>query len=497
MPRRLLRVLRRFVAATWSLAVIVLLAGCESPTLNVNPPPWLGGTELPAPARPTDVTKPPPPPPRLTPPVPPAPPSPVVVVPVTPREVAPQPRPAAPRIEAPDIQAAPPPTLTPPAFAGSAPVKIALLVPLSGRAAEVGRALLDAAQLALFDVGGERLVLMPKDTVGEPEGARAAIQEALEEGAQLVLGPLFSASVTAAAEPARERGVNIIAFSTDRTTAGNGVYLMGIMPEQQIDRVVSFARSQGLTRLAALVPTSAYGETILDALRRAALRHGARLVQVEFYAPDLKEHVEPILRLADYHRRRAALEAQRRRLSAVDDEAPRRALRRLEGLDTLGKLSYDALLVPEGGEALRALAPLLAFYDVDPDKIRFLGTALWDSPKIGREPSLVGGWFTAPTPAESSRFQARFETMYGRPPPRIASLAYDAMALAAVLAHKRNGPDFSAAALASPSGFAGATAFSGSAPMASLSAASPSSRFAPRSLRVINPAPTTFQKVGS
>ena len=451
--------------------MIVVLAGCESSTLNVNLPPWLGGTELAAPAPPTDVTE-PPPPPRLTPP-----PSPVVVAPVTPREAAPQPRPAAPRADA--------------------PVKIALLLPLSGRSATVGRALLDAAQLALFDVGGARLVLVPKDTVGEPEGARAAMQEALEEGAQLVLGPLFSASVTAAAELARERGVNMVAFSTDHTTAGNGVYLMGIMPEQQVDRVVSFARTQGLTRLAALVPASAYGETILDALRRAALRHGARLVQAEFYAPDLEGHAEPILRLADYHQRHAALEAQRRRLSASDDEASRRALRRLEGLDTLGELGYDALLVPEGGEALRALAPLLAFHDVDPDKIRFLGTALWDSPKIGLEPSLVGGWFAAPTPAESSRFQARFETMYGRPPPRIASLAYDAMALAAVLARKRNGPDFSAAALASPSGFAGADGIFRFRADGIAERGLAIIEVRRRSLRVINPAPTTFQKVGS
>jgi len=487
LPRRLLLVFRRFAAATWSLAVIVLLVGCESSTLTVNLPPWLEGTELTAPTPPTDVTKPPPPLP-----------SPVDVVPAPPKqEAAPQPRPTAPRVYSPAIQAAPPPALTPPAVAAPAPVKIALLLPLSGRSATVGRALLDAAQLALFDVGSARLVLVPKDTVGEPEGARAAMQEALEEGAQLVLGPLFSASVTAAAELARERGVNIVAFSTDHTIAGNGVYLMGIMPKQQVDRVVSFARSQGLTRLAALLPSSAYGETILDALRHTALRHAARLVQVEFYAPNLEGHAKPILRLADYHRRRAALEAQRRRLSASEGEASRLSLRRLERLDTLGELGYDALLIPEGGEALRSLAPLLAFHDVDPDKIRFLGTALWDTPKIGLEPSLIGGWFAAPTPAESSRFQARFETMYGRPPPRIASLAYDAMALAAVLARKPGGPDFSGAALASPSGFSGADGIFRFRADGIAERGLAIIEVRRRSLRVIQPAPTTFQKAGS
>jgi len=117
--------------------------------------------------------------------------------------------------------------------------------------------------------------------------------------------------------------------------------------------------------------------------------------------------------------------------------------------------SADAVLLPEGGARLKALAPLLAYYNIDPDKVHFLGTGLWDEPGIGGETALDGGWYAAPPPDARADFEKRFHDLYRHVPPRLATLAYDATALAAVLAHGAEGPDFSAAALTNPSGFAG------------------------------------------
>ena len=485
----------------WLLGVALVVAGCETSTLATNGAGPLGGK-----AKPSTTAQPAPTPgPRAAATAPPT---------SLPQPGAPQPAPVrtapAGQSTAPGLPAAtpPPPSATPSTSAtppnrpvlqrpagANEPVRIALLLPLSGRDADIGRDLLDAAQLALFDASPEDFELTPRDTKGTPEGAREAAEAAMQDGAQIILGPLFSSSVRAAALSARSRGVPVVAFSTDRNVAGNGVYLLGIMPDQQIGRIVAFAVRQGLSRYAALVPANPYGGAVIDALNRATNRYGGVVVQVEQYAPQAEEFRGPVLRLADFTRRRASLEAQRQRLANSDDTLSKQALRRLEGIDTLGSLTFDAVLIPEGGATLRRIAPLLAFYDIDPDKVRFIGTALWEQVNLGREPSLVGGWFAAPPPAQSSAFLARFAQIYGRRPPRIATLAYDAVALAVALTSAPGGPDFSPQALTNLSGFAGVDGVFRFRPDGIAERGLAVVEVEADGFRVISPAPQTFERV--
>ncbi len=347
------------------------------------------------------------------------------------------------------------PALRPPDREAAAPINVAILLPLSGANARVGNALLNAAQMALFEVGGQNLVLWPKDTEGTPEGAARAVEAALQDGVELILGPLFSGSVRAAAESARERGVNVVAFSNDRSVAGDGVFLMGFMPEQQVDRVVNFARTQGITRFAALLPETPFGATVEDALRAAMVRGGGDLVRVERYFTDVQDFQDTVQRVADYGRRSGLLRAARRDLEHRNDEISKRTLKRLESLDTIGDLGYEALFFADGGARMRAIAPLLPFYDVDPDNVRFLGTRLWEDPAIGREPAMVGGWFAGPSPEAAESFRSRYAAIYGAAMPRVASLAYDATALAAVLSRAAERPYFTKDSLRNQNGFAG------------------------------------------
>ena len=338
------------------------------------------------------------------------------------------------------------------------PVSVGLLLPLSGPSAELGEALFEAAQLALFDVANENLVLLPRDTQGTPEGAARAAASALADGAALLLGPLFSGSVAAVAPHARAAGVNVIAFSSDRAVARPGVFLMGFLPAQQVERVVSFAASQGVRRITALAPSSAYGQTVVNELRRVAEGAGVVLVDPVFYPADAKaaSDVDEIVRfMADYDVRRQALVAQRNYLAPRGDDVSRRALRRLEGLDTLGGVRFDAVLLPEGGPRLLTVAPLFPYYDLDPPMVRLLGTTQWESAALEDEPALIGGWFTAPPPENRIDFAARFAETFGSPPPRLATLAYDAVALAGALARRGGRRGFSAETLTSPGGFRG------------------------------------------
>ena len=337
-------------------------------------------------------------------------------------------------------------------------ISVALLVPLSGPSAELGRAMLEAAQMALFDIGSERLVLLPKDSTGTPEGAARAAAAALADGASLILGPVFSGSVTAVAPLATAAGVNVVAFSSDRAVARPGVFIMGFLFDQQLARVIRFAIERGLSRFAVLAPASQYGETVVRELRRQTTATGSDFVDAVFYPADTRDtsEIADIVRaFTNYDARRQALLAQRKWLAKQNDDVSREALRRLGRYDTLGATHFDAVLLPEGGARLLTIAPLLAYYDVDLAEVRLLGTSQWETAPLEQEPALLGGWFAAPPPEPRADFEARFEAIYGRPPLRLASLAYDAVALAGALVRLPDGPNFSTRMLTNAAGFRG------------------------------------------
>ncbi|MFQ5347577.1 MAG: penicillin-binding protein activator [Rhodothalassiaceae bacterium] len=337
-----------------------------------------------------------------------------------------------------------------------ASIRVALLVPLSGGAADVGVALRDAATLALFDAYDPRLALVPYDTGGTPEGARAAARAARDDGAGVVIGPLFADSIAAAAPVLREAGIPLIGFSNDRRVADRGVYLMGFMPDQEVRRIIAFAAARGHRLFAGLFPLSAYGDRVLNSFGPAVLGSGGDVVALARYAPDPDRLADPIRRLAHYDERHAAYEAEVAALEALGDDLSQEILEGLKSRETLEGPGFDAILIAEGDPLLRTLAPLLPYYEIDPDSVQFLGTGLWDDPSLAREPPLRGAWFPAPDPDRPRAFLARLERAFGHPAPRIATLAYDAMALVATLARNPVKEDrFTAAAFTDPAGFLG------------------------------------------
>ena len=184
--------------------------------------------------------------------------------------------PAGPSAAAPPVPVPPPPTVaaapvapTPQEAVTAGRAKVALLVPLTGPNNSVGQAMLDAANMAMFDVSTD-IALLPRDTGSTADGASAAAARALSDGAGLILGPIFSASVPPVRDALNGSPTSAIAFSTDATIAGGNVFVMGFLPAGQVDRVVGFAKSRGMTKLAALVPDNPYGVAVSAEI--AALR---------------------------------------------------------------------------------------------------------------------------------------------------------------------------------------------------------------------------------
>lgn len=296
-------------------------------------------------------------------------------------------------------------------------IRVALLLPLTGRGSEIGPGMLNAAEMALFDAGVSNFELLPRDTQGTPEGAAAAAQSAIADGARLILGPVFAGEVRPVRTVAKPAGVNVISFSTNRNMAGDNVLVMGVLPSTQVERVVEYTLSQGLTRYAILAPDSAYGRTVVEALEETARNAGGQVVAVQYFEPRAQDYSGPVQAIAA----RAG--------------------------------EIDALMLAEGGARLRTMAALLPFHGLD--NVQLLGTGLWDDARIGREPTLIGGLFAAPEPQLRANFERRYRDTFGSAPPRLATLSYDAVSLATVLARSPFGSTYDWNALTDPSGFIG------------------------------------------
>jgi branched-chain amino acid transport system substrate-binding protein len=314
----------------------------------------------------------------------------------------------------------PPPAADPAPSLGAGGTKVGLILPLSagGNAGAAGQAMRNAAEMALAEFNGPSVQLLAKDDGGTAQGGQQAAQQAIDEGAEILLGPLFAQSVGGASQVARGRAP-IIAFSTDTNVAAPGVYLLSFLPESDVDRVVTYAVSQGKRSFIGLLPSNAYGTVIEGEFKQAVARRGARVMALEHYADDRS-------RIADAVR----LVAQ----------AASRA---------------DALFIPDGGDAVGDVMTALTAVGLNPRQFARLGTQLWDDPRIFSNPALEGGWYPAPDPAGFRAFADRYRGRYHQDPPRPAALAYDAVALVAALVKTQGPQRFSAEVLTNPSGFAG------------------------------------------
>ncbi|WP_262692388.1 penicillin-binding protein activator [Kordiimonas aestuarii] len=337
-------------------------------------------------------------------------------------------------------------------------IHIAILLPLSGNEGQTGRALLRAATMALFDAYDPRLVLLPFDTKADYTESERVAGLAVEAGADIVLGPLLGQNVTAAGTVLARAGIPMIGFSNDQSVAAPGRYIIGFIPEGEVDRVVDYAAETGLRRFAALLPEGLYGNRVRAAFGDAVADTGSRIAAMESYPPDPDQVFEPVKRLGRYEERKKALRDEVRYLRSLNDDMTDEVANRLEAAEALEPLPFDAVIVPEGGQLLRTLAPLLPYYEIDPNKVKLLGTGLWNDESILREPPLQNAWFAAPMPEKPAALLARYKATYGENAPRLATIAYDAMALVASLARDVGVPAeyrFSAERLTNPYGFVG------------------------------------------
>lgn len=306
---------------------------------------------------------------------------------------------------------------------GNGSVKVGLILPLSaanGQAAAVS--LRNAAQMAMGDFSGgqSNIQLLVKDDKGTPEGARQAAQEVLAAGAELIIGPLFGPSVQAAASVARPAGKPMIAFSSDASAAQRGVYLLSFLPQSDVQRIVGFAGSRGKKSFAALIPQNPYGNVVEAEFMQVANQGGRKAATVARYQPGNPASIS----------------------AAV-------------GQIKAGLGQADTLFLAESADGMAALAQAMAAGGITGKDIQIISTGIWNDQRVHAIGMLDGAWYAAPDNTRFNALAGRYQSQFGSPPTRIATLAYDAVTLASALTQNFGTQRFNEATLSNTNGFSG------------------------------------------
>lgn len=334
--------------------------------------------------------------------------------------------------------------------------RVGMLLPLSGPAARHGQGLRNAAMVALDDINNPNLIVQFYDSKGTPEGARTAVKNAISQKANIIVGPLMSTEVQAIANETIYQGVPVIAFSTAQEVLQPTVYTMGLLVEEQVDRIMSYVAQKGRSRFALLIPDNSTGNAVAKAAFKSARKNNVAVTVVGYYKPGTSDFSGIIKEMTDYGTRHGAVVRKKAELEArakSGDASAAQELKRLKTKEGIGELDFDAVLIPESGAKLTAAISMFAYYDAAYPDVQFLGTSIWETGKFNNETAIVKSLFPAISRAHSAYFAGKYNSVFGERPSSLYSFAYDAVALTNQLA--KQPPENINQAITKPEGYIG------------------------------------------
>lgn len=314
-----------------------------------------------------------------------------------------------------------------PSIDANAPVPVALLVPAGGSSSDalLAKNLENAARLAIAGLDGVQIDLRVYATAGQAGNASAAATRAVAEGAKIILGPVYGEAANAAGVAAASSGVNVLSFSNNTTIAGGNVYVLGPTFQNTANRLVSYAKRNGKSRIAILHAQDVAGLLGRDAIARAIAANGASLAGTVDYA--------------------------------LSQESVTAAVPRVKA--TMDQTGADALfLTTSSASALPLFAQLLPEAGVNPATAQYIGLTRWDIPRQTLDlPGVQGGWFAMPDQGAVTAFSQRYSSTYGSAPHPLAGLAFDGIAAIGALVKSGKSNALTGASLTQGAGFRGAS----------------------------------------
>lgn len=347
------------------------------------------------------------------------------------------------------------------------PVPVALMVPGgSGQATDqlLARSLENAARMAIADLGGIQIDLRVYNTSGQAGQAGQIAQNAVAEGARIILGPVFAQEANAAGVAIAPQGVNLLSFSNNTDIAGGNVFVLGPTFDNTARRLVRYAAGQGQRRVMIVHDQTTAGEAGRASIARAISGSGSTLVATMGY---------------EFSQ------------SGVATAAPQIAANaRSSGADAL-------FFTADTAGALPLITQMLRDQGLTTAQARYLGLTRWDIPQATLSlPGVQGGWFALPDPALYQAFVSRYQATYGEAPHPIAGLAYDGIAAIGALVRSGRNDALGRDALTQGSGFAGVTGAFRLRPDGTNERALAVAEVRNRQVVVIDPAPRSFAGIG-
>ncbi|WP_146345956.1 penicillin-binding protein activator [Falsiphaeobacter marinintestinus] len=349
----------------------------------------------------------------------------------------------------------------------SNPVPVALLIPAGS--AQSGDALLaksleNAARLAMADLQNVTIDLRVYDTAGSSTTAAAVAAQAVNEGALILLGPVYAEAANAAGIAAAQKGVNVLAFSNNTTIAGGNVFVLGPTFDNTANRLTKFAVKQGKSNIVMVHSNDVAGQVGRNAIQKAVGNSKANLAATVPFELSQQGVINAVPQIK----------------SAVDQS----------GADAI-------FMTANTSDALPLFTQLLPEAGVSPTVTQYIGLTRWDIPSQTLAlPGVQGGWFAMPDPAKTQQFNARYQATYGGAPHPIGGLAYDGIAAIGALVGAGKSDALTGAALTQGAGFQGVSGIFRLRPDGTNERGLAVASIQNKQVVVIDPAPTSFSGAG-
>ncbi len=298
-------------------------------------------------------------------------------------------------------------------------VKVAALLPLSGKSKELGTAMLNSIILSLFENDKNNDVEL---VVFDSSDIKKAVGEITAQNIKTIIGPIFSSDVEAISSVAQSNQISVLSFSNNQDLSGKkGVFLMGFLPEQQVERISSYAISNGKDNFAILAPNNQYGQKFSSILKDMVKRKDGNFISGELYSNSSKDLEKAVSKVLSSYITSPNVKNKNRKNVKDGD-----------------KFYANAIIIPESGVVLSKIVALINKYNTSEREIQIIGSSNWDDISTLNDPNLIGGWLTSSSPEKYRDFEKRYYQIYNKFPPRISGIGYDA-ALAVIETIRKSG----------------------------------------------------------
>ncbi len=308
-------------------------------------------------------------------------------------------------------------------------IKVGVMLPLSGENSEIGNLILNAIEMAVFQTQENKLEIHIKDTEAKPDRAKKVLSELINEGVKVIIGPLFSKSLAAIQSEATKNNINIFALTNNINLRNKGIWIFGVDPQAQTEKVLQYALEKGTKKIAALLPQNAYGLLLFDTITDFTQENLIKIEKIEFYDFSVESQRKTAQKISegfkDYKIYLDKIEEQ----DNIEDN----------GNEVLFmKKPFDSVFIAAAGQSLTVLSSQLQYNNVDPKIVQYLGISSWEDSSIVNEPALEGGVFVTTSEVFQKKIKLIYKNSFGKEMPKIAMIAYDIVALLGSLNNSRS-----------------------------------------------------------